>query len=457
MASQDKEYAVRINKFTTKKFNLMSFGANEGDKDFFKIWPKSSLGKEKRREAKKEDERPKFGAGSVYGQEQREEARRKRYGGKSQSEKVDNRPYLLNKGEKQYKGTKKGGVADNSSWFVFMQGKDGVFDAYPVEDWYDFQTVKKYKTLTSEQAEEEFDKRNKILNYFQFMCEKKCGNKDVDSDEEEGNNRKKKKTKKSMKLTELEDWVSSDDEAEFEDAEDGEEKKLKKPSKKRTNKKYGGKRKKIENDDDASCEEESDDCNEGREKDYVLTDSSDSDQENDELVSKQLSGVEEGDALRKLLESDEEDEEENEEEKKKKEEEQNKENNNDNNKEPTKKENSPKPKNSKADRKRRVEEIKNLVQKNAAKMHHQQGPEPKRLKMDPAVSSSSGSQIEQMEDLIRRVITRKPSTPTDLLRQLKKKFNVPSEQLTNIIASLLKKMNPIKRVHQGKMFLSLNP
>ena len=56
----------------------------------------------------------------------------------------------------RFRGIREGGVAENASWYVFMQGKDGAFEAYPVEEWYNFQAVNRYKSLSAEEAEEEF-------------------------------------------------------------------------------------------------------------------------------------------------------------------------------------------------------------------------------------------------------------------------------------------------------------
>lgn len=58
----------------------------------------------------------------------------------------------------RFKGIREGGVAENSSWYVFMQGKDGAFEAYPVEEWYNFKLVQRYKALSAEEAEKEFER-----------------------------------------------------------------------------------------------------------------------------------------------------------------------------------------------------------------------------------------------------------------------------------------------------------
>ena len=58
----------------------------------------------------------------------------------------------------RFKGIREGGVSDNVSWYVFLQAKDGAFEAFPVEEWYNFQPINRYKALNAEEAEAEFEK-----------------------------------------------------------------------------------------------------------------------------------------------------------------------------------------------------------------------------------------------------------------------------------------------------------
>lgn len=39
---------------------------------------------------------------------------------------------------------------------MFTQAADGTFEAYPVEEWYNFTPIQRYKALSAEEAEEEF-------------------------------------------------------------------------------------------------------------------------------------------------------------------------------------------------------------------------------------------------------------------------------------------------------------
>lgn len=56
----------------------------------------------------------------------------------------------------RFKGVREGGITDNSSYYLFTHGDDGVINAHKLEEWYNFQPVQRYKTLTVEEAEEEF-------------------------------------------------------------------------------------------------------------------------------------------------------------------------------------------------------------------------------------------------------------------------------------------------------------
>lgn len=62
-------------------------------------------------------------------------------------------------------------MSEYTSYYVFIQNLDGSFDASPLHEWYDFQPVLRYKALSAEQAEKEFGRRTKILNYFSVMTQ----------------------------------------------------------------------------------------------------------------------------------------------------------------------------------------------------------------------------------------------------------------------------------------------
>lgn len=56
----------------------------------------------------------------------------------------------------RFKGLKKGGVTENASYYIFTQCPDGAFEAFPVHSWYNFTPLAKHRTLTAEEAEEEW-------------------------------------------------------------------------------------------------------------------------------------------------------------------------------------------------------------------------------------------------------------------------------------------------------------
>jgi transcription initiation factor TFIIF subunit alpha len=154
---------------------------------------------------------PKTGAGSEYGREHKEALKRKRYTARGTN--MDDLPWLLTdrssteKKLKHYRGIKKGGVSTNSSYYVFIQGKDG-FEAYPVEDWYAFTPTNVYKTLDFDEAEKQFQERHKNLNKW-FLKHKLPTEKDTDGDGENEDGKQKKTTSKSkreFKLLDADEW-----------------------------------------------------------------------------------------------------------------------------------------------------------------------------------------------------------------------------------------------------------
>ena len=64
----------------------------------------------------------------------------------------------------------------NSSYFILSRASDTVFEAFPVNAWYNFTPTISYKTLDADEAEEQFGKRNKTYNYFAVMLQKKMQN-----------------------------------------------------------------------------------------------------------------------------------------------------------------------------------------------------------------------------------------------------------------------------------------
>ncbi|MGH0186485.1 UNVERIFIED_CONTAM: hypothetical protein FKN15_021863, partial [Acipenser sinensis] len=108
-----------------------------------------------------DEEAPETGAGSEFGKKLREVSRRKKFGFVPREFKLEDQPWLLRvngKAGRKFKGQKKGGVTDNACYYIFTQCPDGAFEAFPVHTWYNFSTVARHRTLTAEEAEEEWDR-----------------------------------------------------------------------------------------------------------------------------------------------------------------------------------------------------------------------------------------------------------------------------------------------------------
>lgn len=280
-------------------------------------WTQVKMGRENNlKDFKNEEEMPKFGAGSEFGREQREEARRKKYGYVSKKYNPEDQPWVLRTGGKagkRYRGLREGGVAENASYYIFIKAADGAFEAYPVEEWYNFTSVQRYKTLNAEEAEEEFGRRDKVLNYFSIMLRKRMKNEDESLKEEEADKPKKKNSKygtgsRDLKISDMDDWVNSsegdsDEEGDTE-ATTSKETKDKKGKKKAAPKK----KKKKQGSDDEPFEDSDDGDDEGREVDYMSDESSEEEDRKDEKPKTEMQGVEDEDAIRGMEESESEEE-----------------------------------------------------------------------------------------------------------------------------------------------------
>ena len=85
----------------------------------------------------------------------------------------------------RYKGVKEASISQNAAYYVFSQCADGSFEAHPVDSFYRFTPNINYRTLTADEAEEEFSLRNKTINYFSLMVKKRLVDTDEKANEEE--------------------------------------------------------------------------------------------------------------------------------------------------------------------------------------------------------------------------------------------------------------------------------
>lgn len=228
-----------------------------------------------------DEDMPKFGAGSEYNRELREEVRRKKYGIIAKRYKPEAQPYILKvggKSGKKFRGVREGGVGENAAFYVFAHAPDGAIEAYPLNEWYNFQPIQRYKALSAEEAEHEFGRRKKVMNFFSLMLRKRLKGDDEEAEDPEEAKLKKAAGKKGkdLKISDMDEWMESSDEESNSDEEDkpkkkddesGDEKKKKKG-------KVPEKKKKKRDLDDEAFEESDDGDEEGRELDYI-SDSSD--------------------------------------------------------------------------------------------------------------------------------------------------------------------------------------
>ncbi|KAG7202312.1 hypothetical protein KM043_018644 [Ampulex compressa] len=515
-----QEFSIRVPKNSKKKHNVMRFNATL-NVDFSK-WSQVKMERENNMKEYKgmEEEMPKFGAGSEFGRDAREEARRKKFGITSRKYKPEDQPWILKSGGKtgkKFKGIREGGVSENAAYYVFTHAPDGAIEAFPLHEWYNFQPIQRYKALSAEEAEQEFSRRNKVMNYFSLMLRKRLRNDEEGGDEEElveaGKGKRPGKKEKELKISEMDEWMDSDDDDSGSDedetkkaSEEEDESKKKKKGKVDAKKK---KKKKKNASDDEAFEESDDGDEEGRECDYI-SDSSDSESELEQ--QKEIKSVAEEDALRKLLRSDEEEEDEEQTDKKddedKDEDEENKEKDDkdkdkaskdgDKKKDKKKKKKQSKKKDKKSlpgkdsssdfssDSGSESDTLKEKEHKKSNSAHSSRSATPtpaaasmadplkrkqsgspdlsqaKKLKLDnfnlvPVTSYIPGaSESGITEDAVRRYLMRKPMTTTELLQKFKsKKTGLTSEQLVNIMTQILKKINPTKQTIKNKMYLSI--
>lgn len=164
---------------------------------------------------------------------------------------------------KKFRGIREGGVSENAAHFVFTQTKDGSIEAFPLNEWYNFQPIQRYKALTAEEAEEEFGRRRKCVNMWTMKMRMKLKNKDdeepeIDPEDAKAAKSSKSSDKKKLQISEMDEWMDSDDMSSSE--EEGDEKKReeedsdkesKAKQKKVKGKLQNQKKKKKVNDDEA--------------------------------------------------------------------------------------------------------------------------------------------------------------------------------------------------------------
>ncbi|GAB0201829.1 general transcription factor IIF subunit 1 [Grus japonensis] len=486
------EYVVRVPKTTTKKYNIMAF--NAADKVNFATWHQARMERDlSNKKIYQEEELPESGAGSEFNRRLREEARRKKYGIVLREFRAEDQPWLLRvngKAGRKYKGVKKGGVTENASYYIFTQCPDGAFEAFPVQHWYNFTPLAKHRTLTAEEAEEEWERRNKVLNHFSIMQQRRL--RDQDEEEEEKEKAAKKKGGE-LKIHDLEDDLElSSEESEGSEAEGAEAEEEGAGGKKKKKKKKGSEDEAFEDSDDGDFE--------GQEVDY-MSDASSSSQE-EEVGKPKVTKEDDGPkGIDEASESSEESEEEKAAEEKEEEEEEKK--------APTPQEKKKKRDSSDESQTSEESDIDSetssalfMAKKKTPPKRERRGsasssrgnsrpgtptepgttgttlraaaskleqgrrqPEPpaaKRLKLDATPQPPSGKstpssgEVQLTEDAVRRYLGRKPMTTKDLLKKFQtKRTGLSSDATVNVLAQILKRLNPERKVIGDKMHFFL--
>lgn len=462
-----------------------------------------------------EEEIPKFGAGSEYNRDLKEELRRKRFGINPKKYKPEAQPWILKTGKngKKFRGIREGGVGENAAFYVFTHAPDKAIEAYPLNEWYNFQPIQRYKSLSAEEAELEFGRRKKVINYFSLMLRKRLKGDEADDglDEAAGDEKKLWKGKgkaKELKISDMDEWIDSDDEdsdgsLKEDEKEKGSDNEEGDKQKKKKGKDEEAKKKKKKRDVDDEAFEESDDGDEeGRELDYI-SDSSDAVSDLETQMGKQMKGVAEEDALRKLLTSDDDSDEEGEKSNEEEEKEELEKDQKEKKKKKTKKVKADKKDSSSdfstdSDSDAEQQEKKKSKKKDTPATSRSGSPgaeassslkrkgqgsslpsdltspdssnspvntPAKKPKMDtvslPAsfsgvVSTNSKEDYGITEEAVRRYLARKPMTTTELLTKFKnKKTGVSSEKLVDTMTQILKRINPVRQTIMGKMYLSV--
>ena len=236
------EYKLRVPKNLVKRYNVIKIKAPRPIK-FGEIKEANMVRKTKKQVYVEEEVSalPTHGAGSVYNFERKEEARKKRRGYIQRKINCDDLPYALRlggKGGKRYTG-KKEPILVNSSYYILTQCPDGVFEAVPVQAWYNFLPDIDYATMSSEEVEHEFSKRDRTLSY--FTDKYKLGGSSDQVDDNSGPKVKHNDDNYGLRIHDDEDAMDSGDDEVGEGS--GDEKPSKKKNQKKEKDLFRGKKK----------------------------------------------------------------------------------------------------------------------------------------------------------------------------------------------------------------------
>uniref|UniRef100_A0A672YIN0 Transcription initiation factor IIF subunit alpha n=1 Tax=Sphaeramia orbicularis TaxID=375764 RepID=A0A672YIN0_9TELE len=410
---------------TSKKYNIMAF--NAGDKVNCSTWTQARMERDmSARRIYGEEETAEGAAGSEFGKKQREEARRKKFGIVTREFKVEDQPWILKvngKAGKRFKGIKKGGVTENASYYIFTQCPDGAFEAFPVHGWYNFTPLAKHRTLTAEEAEEEWGRRNKVVNHFSIMLQRRLREQERGEEDEDEGEKSGKKKKKGGKGGDLRIHDQDEDlEMSSDDSNSNGESKTK--TKKDMGKGKGKKKKKSRSSENEALEDSDDGDYEGQEKKRTPPKrpggrgSAGSSRTGSRPGTPSIDPASTSNTLRAAA--------------------------------------------SKLEQGKRQNPVGGT-----------DSPAAKRLKMEPnsqspapsgkstpqppsGKSTPSSSDVQLTEEAVRRYLIRKPMTTKDLLKKFQtKRTGLSNEQTVNVLAQILKRLNPERKNVNDKMHFYL--
>ncbi|NWY22332.1 T2FA factor, partial [Aphelocoma coerulescens] len=497
---------------TPKRYNIMAF--NSADRVTLSTWAQARMERDmSNKRIYAEEELPESGAGSEFHRKLREEARRKKYGIVLREFRAEDQPWLLRvngKTGRKFRGVKKGGVTENASYYVFTQCPDGAFEAFPVRNWYNFTPLARHRTLTAEEAEEEWERRNKVLNHFSIMQQRRLRDQD-EEDEDKDKGRKAPGKGGGLRIHDLEeDLELSSEESEGSEAEGergnpeiSQNLPQRGPRRRRKKGRKGSEDEALEDSDDGDFE--------GQEVDY-MSDGSSSSGEEDAGKAKAPKEEEEGPkGIDEASESSEESEEEKPEEKEEEEEGKATPTPQDKKKKRESSDESQTSEESDIDsetssalfmakkktppkRERRASGSSSrggsrpgtptdsggtggtlraaaarLEQGRRAPPGGSEPPPQKRLKVEPGPpsgkctpqphsgkSTPSSGEVQLTEEAVRRYLSRKPMTTKDLLKKFQtKRTGLSSDATVNALAQLLKRLDPERKLIADKMHFFL--
>ena len=196
--------------------------------------------------------------------------------------KSDTKPKFITR---EYCGKKEGGIGEGSMYFIFTQRPDFTFEAHPVEDWYNFKRKIQHRTLTDEEAEAAWDKRDKIVNHLNYMARKRLHI--AEEGEEVAEDGSSKVQTKSVKQEKNNDLMIHDNEdydlymsgSSSEEESDGDEKSKKKKKTKKA---------KPTDEDDEKPTEGIEDSDDGDGEGAEIVYASDISSENEEIIDSKV-------------------------------------------------------------------------------------------------------------------------------------------------------------------------